>query len=203
MTDAQEWNDAAASFDEQPDHGLRDPRTRAAWAKLLEAWLPSRRSGILDIGCGTGSLSLVLADLGHAVVGIDVSPAMLAHANKKTTAAGRPVPFGLMDAAQIGFKPASFDVLVCRHLLWALSNPADVLQSWAGLLRPGGRFLLIEGYWGIGSGLHARELAGALPAAMALVTIKDLSNNAEYWGRAVSDERYLLVAEHHESHSAA
>jgi len=65
---------AAETFDDQPDHGLRDPRVLAAWTGLLNDWLPAGKSNVLDAGCGTGSLSLVLAGLGHQVSGIDISP---------------------------------------------------------------------------------------------------------------------------------
>ncbi|RRR69765.1 SAM-dependent methyltransferase, partial [Streptomyces sp. RP5T] len=33
-----DWDAEAASFDEEPDHGLRDPAVRAAWAERLRAW---------------------------------------------------------------------------------------------------------------------------------------------------------------------
>ncbi|BFO20225.1 hypothetical protein SHKM778_66130 [Streptomyces sp. KM77-8] len=56
-TDEVDWDAEAAGFDEEPDHGLRDPRVRAAWAARLRTWLPGRPGDVLDLGCGTGSLS--------------------------------------------------------------------------------------------------------------------------------------------------
>jgi 2-polyprenyl-3-methyl-5-hydroxy-6-metoxy-1,4-benzoquinol methylase len=69
----QYWDELAAAFDDEPDHGLRDPIVREAWLARLSHWLPSNRAAILDIGCGTGSLSVLLAVLGHEVIGIDWS----------------------------------------------------------------------------------------------------------------------------------
>ncbi|MCB0003845.1 MAG: methyltransferase domain-containing protein, partial [Anaerolineae bacterium] len=77
------WDLAAAAFDQEPDHGLRSPLVRAAWTALLSRWLPDRDVAILDTGCGTGSLSVVMAGLGHRVTGIDLSPAMIAQARTK------------------------------------------------------------------------------------------------------------------------
>lgn len=37
------WDSAAAAFDDEPDHGLRAGRTRAAWDRLLRAWAPPAR----------------------------------------------------------------------------------------------------------------------------------------------------------------
>lgn len=84
----QYWNAQAKSFDEEPDHGLRDPVLRAAWTKLLKRCLPEAPVSILDIGCGTGSLSLVLAGLNHRVLGIDFSEAMILEAARKARASG-------------------------------------------------------------------------------------------------------------------
>ena len=74
------WDAAAANFDDEPDHGLRDPAVRDAWRAALAAWLPAVPGQVLDAGCGTGSLSVLLAELDLNVTGIDVSPAMIAGA---------------------------------------------------------------------------------------------------------------------------
>jgi len=191
----QTWDEAAAAFDNEPDHGLRDPNVRGAWTMLLKAWLPTTRAMILDIGCGTGSLSVVLAELGHDVTGIDLSPAMISLAAMKAVAAGQSITFQVMDAAFPQLSLQHFDALVCRHLLWALPEPAQVLRRWVTLLKPGGRFMLIEGYWNTGAGLHAQEIIEALPAALINILVQDLSDQPEFWGGAVSDERYAISAD--------
>jgi 2-polyprenyl-3-methyl-5-hydroxy-6-metoxy-1,4-benzoquinol methylase len=191
----QTWDEAAAAFDNEPDHGLHDPGVRDAWTKLLKAWLPATRATILDIGCGTGSLSVVLAELGHDVTGIDLSPAMISLAEAKAAAANQSITFQIMDAAVPQLPPQQFDVLVCRHLLWALPAPAQVLRRWVELLKPGGRIVLIEGYWNMGGGLHAHEIVEALPAALINLAVQNLSDQPELWGGAVSDERYAVSAD--------
>jgi len=189
------WDQAAAGFDQEPDHGLRDPGVRRAWTALLASLLPASPATILDIGCGTGSLSVVMAHLGHAVTGGDLSPAMIAQAQAKAAAAGQVIAFQVMDAAQPSLAPGTFDVVVCRHLLWALPEPAAVLGRWAALLRPGGRLVLIEGRWSTGAGLAASQILAALPPTLAAQPVRDLSQEAALWGRPVRDERYALVAD--------
>ena len=190
----QMWDDAAASFDDEADHGLRDPVVRAGWINLLRAALPPAPVAILDIGCGTGSLSLILAELGHRVSGIDLSPAMITLAETKTKAAGYSIHFQVMDAAFPQFAPQQFDAVVCRHLLWSLSPIDQVLLRWAELLKPGGRLLLIEGFWNTGAGLHAQDIIAALPASLPFFSVQDLSDQPVLWGGSVSDERYAIVA---------
>jgi 2-polyprenyl-3-methyl-5-hydroxy-6-metoxy-1,4-benzoquinol methylase len=56
-------------------------------------------STVLDIGCGTGSLTVLLASLGYKVTGVDLSPAMIVRAKAKTITKGFEVEFHIMDAA--------------------------------------------------------------------------------------------------------
>lgn len=193
----QYWDDLAASFDDEPDHGLRDPLVRASWTQLLGAWLPDPPANLLDIGCGTGSLSVVLAGLGHKVTGIDLSPHMISLARAKAARQGYHIEFRVMEAAFPQLPNNHYGVIVCRHLLWALPEPAQVLQRWAALLKPRGRLLLIEGHWGTGGGLHAKQVTAMLPAAFSAFLIQDLSDHPDLWGKAVSDERYAIVADLH------
>ncbi|MCL5998876.1 MAG: methyltransferase domain-containing protein [Chloroflexi bacterium] len=191
----QYWDHAAATFDEEPDHGLRDPIVRSAWMNRLAGWLPTTRATILDVGCGTGSLSVVLAELGHEVTGIDLSPAMVARAEAKAPTAGQRITHKVMDAANPQLVPQRFDVIVCRHLLWALPAPPLVLRRWVELLAPAGRLLLIEGYWKTGGGLHSYEIVEALPASLTGILVQDLSGQPELWGGWVTDERYAVIAD--------
>jgi hypothetical protein len=64
---------------------------------------------------------------------------------------------------------------------------------WAGLLRPGGRLVLVEGHWYTGGGLSAARCRELVAAHRAEVTVHAL-DDPRLWGRAVTDERYLLVS---------
>ncbi|WP_119065191.1 class I SAM-dependent methyltransferase [Aggregatilinea lenta] len=189
------WDDMAASFDTEPDHGLRDLQVRQAWAELLRIWMPAAPRAVLDVGCGTGSLSVLLVEQGHAVTGIDVSPNMIAQAEAKAHALGYTVPFHVMDAASPRFAPHTFDVVLCRHVLWALPAPAQVLQRWVNLLAPQGRLILIEGFWHTGAGLHATDVEAVLPGTVAVRSVVNLAAEPAYWGKPVADERYAMIAD--------
>lgn len=190
----QIWNAEAAVFDNEPDHGLHDPHILTAWTKLLQTHLPSGKTQVLDIGCGTGSLSVVLAGLGYDVTGIDFAPEMIARAQQKAGTSGYPITFHVMDAAFPQLEPHQFDVIVCRHLLWALPQPDQVLRRWVDLLKPDGRLLLIEGYWFTNAGLHAPQIVDALPSSLTDISVHNLSDQPALWGRAVGDERYVITA---------
>jgi len=193
VTTPGEWDAAAERFDAEPDHGLTDPAVRAAWRALLVPLLPAAPARVLDVGCGTGSLAVLLAEAGHDVVGVDYAPAMVARARAKAAAAARAVEFRVGDAADPAEPPGTVDVVLCRHVLWALPDPAAALARWAGLLTPGGRLLLVEGRWSTGGGLAAAEVARLVGTVRQEADVVPLTDPA-LWGGPVDDERFLVLS---------
>ncbi len=87
----------------------------------------------------------LLHGLGFDVTGADWSEAMLAAARAKAERQHRPIRFILADAENTMLDDASFDVIVTRHLVWTLVDPAAAFAEWHRLLRPGGKLLVIDG----------------------------------------------------------
>lgn len=141
------WDAAAPAFDDEPDHGLRQGNTREAWSGCLVSWLPTGPADVLDVGCGTGSLSLLLAEAGHRVTGVDLAPRMAEQARAKLVAADLEGRFLVGDAAAPPTGDDTFDVVLSRHLVWTLPDPLVALRNWVARLRPGGTLVLIEGRW--------------------------------------------------------
>jgi SAM-dependent methyltransferase len=193
VTDAMYWDSQAVTFDDGADHGLRDPQVRDAWRRLLLAHLPPAPAAIADIGCGTGSLSVLLAAEGYAVTGLDFAPAMVRAARAKARAAGVGARFVLSDAAAPALPPASFDAILARHVLWAMPDTGRALAAWLRLLLPGGALVLVEGRWSSGAGLTAAEAGRAVLGYRSDAVITALDDPV-LWGGPVSDERYLLVS---------
>jgi hypothetical protein len=78
-------------------------------------------------------------------------------------------------------------------VLWALPDPATALTRWAGLLTDGGRLVLVEGRWSTGAGLTAAEVLALLARGGRAAVVRHLPE-AAYWGREVTDERYVVVS---------
>ncbi len=115
------WDAAAEPFDDQPDHGLLDPAVRAAWWSLLSQVLPSAPARVLDVGSGTGSVAVLLAERGYEVVGVDLAPRMVDRAARKARGHAVPVDFRVGDASQPPVE-GRFDVVLGRHVLWVLAH---------------------------------------------------------------------------------
>jgi SAM-dependent methyltransferase len=189
-----DWEALAATFDDEPDHGLRDPHVRGAWAERLRGWLPGQAADVLDLGCGTGSLSLLASEQGHRVTGVDRSPAMVGLARAKL--AGRDAVFLVGDAADPPVGAERYDAVLVRHVLWALPDPGRALRHWLVLLRPAGRLVLVEGVWGTVApvGIPAGRLTALLAPLAGQIRVERLSDDPLLWGREVTDERYAVVA---------
>jgi ubiquinone/menaquinone biosynthesis C-methylase UbiE len=187
------WDGHAATFDHEPDHGLLDPRVRQAWRRLLLAELPPGPAAVADLGCGTGTLSVLLAAEGYAVTGLDFAPRMISAARAKARAAGVAARFELSDAAAPTLPAASFDVVLARHVLWAMPDADDALDAWLRLLLPGGMLVLVEGRWSTGAGLTAAAAGHTVLRHRADATITPLGD-PDLWGGPIADERYLLVS---------
>ena len=149
----QLWDDEATDFDDAPDHGLADPDTRAAWRKLLLDVLPAAPARVADLGCGTGTLTRLLTDEGYRVDGVDFSAEMIRRARAKVPDAR----FVVGDAAIPALRPHSYDVVLSRHVLWAMPDPATAFARWVELLGASGTVVLVEGLWETGAGLSACE----------------------------------------------
>jgi SAM-dependent methyltransferase len=144
---AAHWGRRAAHFDADFGHSIRTREERAAWDRVFSLALGGREGlQALDIGCGTGFLSLELAARGHRVTGIDFAPAMLALAKEKAANVGAAIQFEEADAENLPFAPGSFDLVITRHVLWTLPHPEAAISEWIRVLRPGGRLAVIDGH---------------------------------------------------------
>lgn len=193
MTAAEFWDAEAGDFDLAPDHGLHDPAVRAAWSSLLLPLMPVPHARVADLGCGTGSLSLLLTEAGHRVAGLDISPKMVRLALDKFGAAGHEADLRVGDAAVPPWPAASFDVVMSRHVLWAMADPDAALARWIELLAPGGALVLIEGLWWTNAGMSAAQVSEAVLGHRCEAELRML-DDAAFWGGAISDERFAIIS---------
>ncbi|THE64780.1 class I SAM-dependent methyltransferase [Salinadaptatus halalkaliphilus] len=158
------WNGRAAEYDEDGISGIHTTDQREAWLSMLRSRTGEGARRVLDLGCGTGTVSLLLAELGHEVTGVDLSPGMLERARRKAQARDRAVELRVGDAEALPFAENAFDVVTARHLIWTLPNPERAIAEWRRVVRPGGRLLLVEGYWDFDDAWEGyREIRDDLP----------------------------------------
>jgi ubiquinone/menaquinone biosynthesis C-methylase UbiE len=132
------WDRRSSTFDLSPGHTLSSKREEDAWKALFLDKIGPGEKRILDVGVGTGFLSIMLAEIGYSVVGVDLSEEMIKNARKKMDARGLKVRLEVGDAEALPFEDASFDGVVNRAVLWTLPNPKKALAEWKRVLKPGG-----------------------------------------------------------------
>lgn len=145
---AKLWNQAYIDYDDCYAHGLKSEKERLEWLKLLNILIKKKPSKILDVGAGTGFITMFLAELGHKCKGIDLSEKMLSVAESKASKAGYDnVTFTLGDAENTGEGSNQYDVVINRHLVWTLPHPHEAIKEWYRILKPDGELIIMEGNW--------------------------------------------------------
>lgn len=207
----QHWGNRAAEFDAKPNHGLHNETQHQAWLNVLHQLTGPSPLRAIDIGCGTGFLTLLLAELGHAVTGVDLAPEMLELARQKAAQTGLTAEFRLGDAEGLDDPDGSYDLIVARHLIWTLPNPSQAVKEWQRVLKPGGRIALVEGNWGTPTviseyeeirsqlpfygGIPSEQLTQFLQAeGLQHVVVQPLMDPV-LWGEEPQRPRYLVVGE--------
>lgn len=96
---------------------------------------------ILDVGCGSGFFSVLLACLGHQVTGIDITKEMIEEGRQMIGNLSNQIELKVMDAEKLEFAEESFDVVIARNVTWNLQNPKEAYKEWIRVLKKGGMLL--------------------------------------------------------------
>jgi ubiquinone/menaquinone biosynthesis C-methylase UbiE len=203
MTDVHDelrawWNRDAATYDHSPSHGLSDPVEAAAWRAAIAEALPPSPARVLDAGAGTGSISLLAAELGHDVTALDLSEGMLRQAERKAEERG--VELTIVHGPAHEPPDGPFDAVIERHMIWTAPDPVAILRAWRAVVSPGGRLVLLEGSWGSDGPLDRLRdrLADLVRRAYRIPHDHHDEYRPELWAQLplanMSDPRQLLEA---------
>lgn len=140
---------------------LRQQKERGIWDKLASGYdkrtlkiyqnayersvqkiqsVVTKNDHVLEIGCGTGIVSLGIAPFVKSVIATDISPQMIEIANqKKDSTSVSNVRFETGDGYSFSFAEETFDIVLIFNTLHVLQEPATVLRETHRLLKSGGK----------------------------------------------------------------
>jgi 2-polyprenyl-3-methyl-5-hydroxy-6-metoxy-1,4-benzoquinol methylase len=138
-----EWDEASESWAEFVRAGkdyYRDEMNNPAAFKIIG---DVRGKHVLDLSCGEGYNTRILADAGAKVVGVDFSERMIGLARQSEKRQKLGISYCVSDAADLSrFRSKRFDVVTCLMALMDIERYEDAISEVARVLKKNGRFVL-------------------------------------------------------------
>ena len=149
------WNRCAPSYVESIAPLTQDPVPL-----LLAAAHLSSGSRALEIGCGPGHITKMMAETGAHVIGVDIAPSMIAVARDLYPS----IEFEVANVDDLPFESNNFDAVIANFLIRHLARPDRAFREVRRVLKPGGRFVFAEpleqfGFGGFVNAMLAHHVA--------------------------------------------
>jgi len=151
------WSNVAPSYDTWVEAAFED-QYRTFKGRMAEAVGPDDR--VLEVGSGTGNITLHIAPHVASIVGVDISQEMVQVAMEKASRMGlRNVVFREGDAYSLPFEDGVFDKVVCVNVLQTMKSPDRAVREGRRVLREGGEMISVTYAYGDSSLWETVKLA--------------------------------------------
>jgi len=137
----KEWDNIADNWIRGSELGQDIHRDFMNTPSFLKA-LPEKTSGqsVIDIGCGEGTNTRIMARLGYKMTGADLCEKFITYAKKKEERDNLGISYLMTDAAALPFEENSFDIAVAFMSFMDMEEPEKALKEAFRIVKPGGFF---------------------------------------------------------------
>lgn len=141
------WDERSISYSDLIKNQMESPQ-KSVWEAMILNNVPEKGSlHILDIGCGPGFFSILMAQQGHRVHAVDYSAEMLRYAEENASQYGVDITCTLLEEDNLPFANETFDMVISRDVTWTLVEPEQTMREWGRVLKKGGRLLYFDANW--------------------------------------------------------
>ena len=144
------WADRAEGYCQVNIGELKSDK-KLEWIDIIKSNAPvfagDRRLKVLDIGCGPGFFSIILASAGYDVTAVDYTEEMLNKARENAGDLKDRLSLEEWTHIILEFGEGDFDLIVTRNLTWNLKDPEKAYKSWYKVLRNGGNMINFDANW--------------------------------------------------------
>lgn len=141
---ADYWNQRSFGYSLDNQEELLNDQEK--WIELINHYLKINKGmKVLDLGCGPGFFSVLLANFGCQVIGIDYSDKMLEEARKNAEKFEVNIEFQKMDVQDLAFQDEAFDLIITRNVTWNLEKPVQAYKEIWRVLKNKGHLLNADG----------------------------------------------------------
>ena len=158
------WDRVASTYDAEHREWLSE-----AFENKIRSWLARRFTpddDVLELGCGTGIFSEMIAGRVRHLTATDFSPEMLERAGQRLSAQNN-VETRKEDACHTSFADEAFDAVLTVNLFHHASEPAAVARECNRVVKPGGRVVVID------CAGHATSLSSWIDAGLRRLRLRD------------------------------
>ena len=141
------WTNRSQTYSEQNNAELQCNQNEIWTQTILENVDKKGCLKVLDIGCGPGEFSILMAKAGHNVTGVDMTEAMLEKARLNAQNYNVDVDFVSMDVQNLQFEDDTFDLIISRNVTWNLQEIENFFKGCRRILKKDGRMVYFDANW--------------------------------------------------------
>jgi ubiquinone/menaquinone biosynthesis C-methylase UbiE len=167
LSQERKWNERV---DQWHSHVTSAAAFETVLGSLLEVAAPDPADECVDLGAGTGFVTLALAPRVASILAVDISSAMAQSLADRAAEAGQAnVKTEVADLADFQLPPGSVDLIVSSYVLHHLQDPDKqaLVSNTARWLRPGGRLVIADMMFGRGGSRRDRDILRQKAVALA------------------------------------